>query len=342
METALASNQDRIEQHSQEEKPDLVAKINTKNRKSTEKGLNGLGDEVEKVHVSGYLFVWVLKEILSRAPKLQVIQVVPAYFCYLRKSHLSLCEKKKILLEEGYEEPDRAWTKMERAFVTERFRKVREFLLNLTPKAKQRLNRLERCKEYAKMVEMLKKYYALDPFQREEERWQEITQEQLAGEYGLGCCRYVSTRINGMLYYIDPILSDAYEAGRIAARMERRISKTEKAEGRDPAKKMGIPQLPPGLRKKDIPKVKKFLEAARDGLLGDLKREHVEIFQQRFGIEAILDFKGMVTEIKICPTQKLREVGVANGHVSRERVRQVTVVLLKKIDCIRRKMPRQI
>ena len=58
------------------------------------------------VHIDGHPFVWAIEKILERAPKLQVIEVIPPTLCRMGKKHLALCAERGVKVQAGHYRPE--------------------------------------------------------------------------------------------------------------------------------------------------------------------------------------------------------------------------------------------
>lgn len=163
----------------------------------TNSTLGDVNATTQVVHISGSPFHWVVEEILKRAPNLQKLEVVPSLFDRVASASLELCHKRNVKVVSGYHSPELAWEKS-RIQPSPKYLEQRDFLENLSEERRKLLDKLVAIG--VEQAQMAVRYFCL-------EGQEYITQRQLADEWGIvgtGVVNQISTKINALLYFLNP------------------------------------------------------------------------------------------------------------------------------------------
>jgi len=278
---------------------------------------NDVGSRTTKVHVDGHPNVWAIEEILSRAPNLRELQIVPTMLRYISGTHEKLLTDRGVKLVTGYHRPELAWSG-DAEPRGDHFKRMRARLLGLSPEQRRALDEL--CDMGFEAALYARRYYCLGGEEY-------LPYHKLSESFGFNARHdhAVSAYINGVIHYIDP----SFETGngrslQFAATLARRVPRlralTESGEKRKAIlAQLGIDSFPDGLSMTRVETYAQVLGAVRAGKLGLLDERKVAIVRARFGLGE--------------PYTTLWELGEQLG-VSRERVRQLEAEALETLGVV--------
>ncbi|OHB18450.1 MAG: hypothetical protein A2666_05190 [Parcubacteria group bacterium RIFCSPHIGHO2_01_FULL_47_10b] len=268
------------------------------------------------VHFDGHMFVWVLKQVLGRAPNLKTISVIPSQLNRVGEQHRKLCEQHAVHIVTGRWRPELAWAKGENR--SHFYQGQREFLTSLSGEQKDLFDELLLFQfEEAQIVT---RYFCLNGDEY-------IPEYKVADLFGFGKnTQAVSDRINTVLKYLDVSFEVGKAASRRARYLQLRVLRLRLKIGlnleavalseclTEKAKELGIPRLPAGLPISLLETFENLIRIGKkSGQLDDLKAMHprwYEVIATRFGLEDSR-FKS------------LEETGKIVGSISKERTRQI-------------------
>lgn len=200
---------------------DKYVVVDSTTRKTREKSLARIDLHIKTVHIHGHLFVWVLREILEKAPGLEVIEVTPKEFERLTKTHVAMIEARGVALRFGYS--PRIGVLISQAWTRENISRARQY------KTRQKFLRGLRGESLAKFRELLlleleeaeiaQRYFCLkeEPF---------ISQHELGklrGYAPASSATTVSIKIGAVLYYLDPTIQVSKKARHGAKTIHARV-----------------------------------------------------------------------------------------------------------------------
>lgn len=276
-----------------------------------------IGEKTTSVHICGYLFLWVLEEILKQAPNLKVLRVIPRELHRLHKySHLKLLNEHGVEVIVGHQKPSAAWHAERR--VPQGYEAQRQYLKNLAGPQKELFDEL--LKYGLKYARMISRYFCLNG-----EAY--VTFGNLAVGFGYALhASYAHDVIHGVLHYLAP-RSDSTKAAKQkavalkahVARIRLREAKRERMRGYTQG--LGIATLPANLKPAQYALFEKVLRAHQSGRLESALKEKDSralcIVKERWGLK-----DGVVRTHK--------EMGDIYG-VSRQRAQQIEQFALELV-----------
>lgn len=290
-------------------------------RKRNNFNLARLSERTKLVHIDGHPFVWLIKEILKRAPKLETIQVTPTMGQKISDSTRKMCAKRNVCFRTGYWRPEYAWEEGENR--SPFYVAPRAFLMSLEGEQKELFDELLAL-GFAS-AEMTSRYFCL----KGEEF---ISQRALGEEFGfsgMGAASKVSAWVNGVIHYLDPEFEVGQDSSRRARNLKQRVRRIRRLLARTTiekerlaneqqrlamlAKTIGVTELPEGLPLARLDIFEALVKAKNDGSLEELKKRRSKahlVIVLRFGLE---DGK----------YKTLQEVAGLLGGLTRERIRQL-------------------
>jgi Sigma-70, region 4 len=288
--------------------------VNTSHRRDqvVRHGIEGRIDETTvTVHINGHPFLWAFEEILSRAPRLKVIQVIPSMLgkCH-QDSHYRLCRERGVGIKAGHVRPEMVWT--EDRVCSKHFDAQRKFLATMTGPQRALFDELDALGFEAAAI--VRRYYGLGGEER-------MSQRLLALEYGYGYHNAsISGIVLGVLHYLDDTTEVGIVSRRRAVAMKNKVARLRayvaSTEGRAKlVRDLGFePCEAFPLARVEV--LKALLEAQRSGKLAALAQRDPRAHQAltlRFGFDGE---PGKTYRV-------LTEVGEMMGGVTRERARQL-------------------
>jgi hypothetical protein len=275
-----------------------------------------LNSETRAVHINGLPFLWLIKLIIEKCPKVKQIRVIPSMVTRLGDSHRKYCEEHNVEIVTGHACPNLAWKKDELR-PTKSYYAQQTFLQTLQGEQKRLFDELTAfCFDAALMTA---EFYNINS--TTETGKPHSTLDDLSDKYGLCHCSHASMYIQAVLFYLDPEFETGERSKQIANALKRRVEKLRAyIQGLDSqqklATKLGIPQLPIGLPLARIEILGELLKAQDDGRMDKLEKYNPRLRQAvelRFGLDDM-----------DAPTYRtLLEVGVLMGVSTRERPRQL-------------------
>ncbi|MEA1926094.1 MAG: sigma factor-like helix-turn-helix DNA-binding protein [Patescibacteria group bacterium] len=292
--------------------------IHTQPRKHPNFG--NLTEKTKKVHVSGHLFLWIVKLILSKCPNLESIQVVPKRMMEINKSHKRLCDSRGVKIDSGYYKPDLAWDAGESRLSSYKLRRL--FFQKLAGKQKALFNELLSFGFEEAIITA--RYFCLN-----KENF--LCQRELGMEFGyLEKEKAISRKVNAVISYLDETFSTSRVSMALACSIKRRVeklrkTKRSKSDFRRLLGRYRISKLPKGFPITRLKIYSELLKARKDGRMNSLELENPKwhkVINLRFGLGSEESYLA------------LEKVGNIVG-VSRERVRQIEHEALKKLKIIK-------
>ena len=271
-----------------------------------------LNENTKIVHIDGHLFVWALEKILSLAPNLKTIRVIPSAYNKLGSLHHELCRGRGVEFITGHHSPEMAWDEGE--VRSPHYEQQTQFMRNLSGEQKQLFDELLLFGFQA--AEIVSRYFCLkgEPYK---------PQRLLALEYGYAerLNSYISQSLGAVFFYLDPSFvvgaGAVIQAGAIRQRVERLrlgVKGTRSlVEIRSSLQaKLGVSKLPDNLWPARFALFEQVHLAREDGRVSKLKKKRpreYRVLSLRLGLED-----------NRCQT--LEVIGTQMG-LTRERVRQI-------------------
>ncbi|MBP7006251.1 hypothetical protein KBB27_03980 [Patescibacteria group bacterium] len=291
---------------------------------ATQKGrercnLDRLNKETTFVHIDGQPFLWVVVEILARAPNLKTIQVIPSAYDHMNpKTHLKLCQDRGVQVVKGHHRPGLAWEEGE--IRNPNYDQQKLAFLALGADAAVLFDEI--CSLGFEEALITSRYFCLKGEKYSPQR--EIGKEFGLMERASGATR-VSARIYAVMKYLDPSMDvGSLVANRLAKSMKKRVERLRIYLANAHAKEeliraLGIPHLPTNMPLAYYEELEavlnKIASPAMSRLAGSEPRLHTLVLR-RYGLEQ-WENKKVVGSFRT-----LEELGKIEG-VTRERVRQL-------------------
>jgi len=268
------------------------------------------------IHLSGFPYLWAIEEILSRAPNLKILQVLPKMVRHVPEHSRTaqLLKDRGVKLVEGYERPEMAWEEGESR--NPRHRLLRQKLLE--PEFRAHLDEL--CDLGFEMAIYTRRYFCLN-----DEEY--VPYRVLSAERGLHVRQdhAISAYVNGVIHVLDPTYEVNRRSIQFARTLVRRAEKARRfhasAEAMDELlKELGVSEWPRGVPLARLEVYEKVLAAWRTDHLAALSERERFVLVGRFGLGDQ-------------PARVLAEIGstMPGKSVSRERVRQIEGQALEKL-----------
>ncbi len=264
--------------------------INTGKISKDRKYLSDIKEGMTHIHIQGHLFLWLLKEILKRAPNLKVIRVIPTEFRNLRGRHCRLLIDNGITVIKGHQRLCKIWQADRK--LPEKYRLKREYLKNLPAPQKKLFDELLGFELKSALITA--RYFCLN-----DEPYAPFS--DIMTEFGYTSSRScVHDIVYSVLYYLDPSFNSSRNKSvkrrattlRVTVnRMRRQKAKKEAFDNKvhELVKSSGIRGLPENLKPSQWDLFEKVLHAHQSGRLeGVLKDKHDKalcIIRQRWGLE---------------------------------------------------------
>lgn len=282
-----------------------------------EQVLRRLDDRTRVVHLRGQLSLWLIKEIIRRAPKIQRIQAIPRMKRMDKGSHSGYCREHGVELVYGHIRPELAWE--EDRNISKHWEPQQLFLLGLAGEQKRLY---EELKAFGfDIIEVVDRYFCLSGQSF-------LPQTMLAEEFGFCSHVKMSTDINAFLKYLDPQFQTSKDATRLATGIIRKVTKLRHAvqtEGgfQEYIRSFGLERIPAG-----IPLGRIELYATLIAIYATARGEHFKKSHPR--LHAILEARFDLSSTT--PTYRtLEEVG-KEFDVTRERIRQLENKAFEELD----------
>lgn len=291
----------------------LVFKVVRGYKKKGKNDFSQINDATLAVHINGYPFLWIFKEIARRAPSVRLIRVTPSMKHNLtRKTHWKFCQENGIKIVFGYHNFRASWNSVKTQSIW--YKRNRDFFHSLCETQKKRFQELLELKIQPAL--MVARYYCLngEPF---------IPQHAIADQYGYKSHMYVSIKVNAVRRYLDPTFQTSKASVKLAQLLEQRVEKHRTRLDSNEAKKqcakrLGIEKVPDKVFLSQLSVYEMVYIAWRNGELEHLKKKRPRLYQAfscRFGLDSGIYLT-------------LQEAGEKLG-VTREAVRQSEKRLLR-------------
>lgn len=263
------------------------------------------------VHIAGHLFLWTIEAVLSAAPNLKMIQVIPSMLPKCSERHREMCRARGVAIVAGHVRPEACWDNCESRSPV--YALQRRFLLSLAGPQRALFDELRALGFDA--AEMAVRYYGLEG--------EPVTQRALAADYGYGpVSSKVSAKVLAVLHYLD----DSTEVGEIS-KVRSRAMRIEVARlrplvasaalQRAALEEVGLQAFAPGFPFSRLAALRAVVAASRDGRLRALEKK-----DPRAHRALVLRF-GLDSSPPCTVYRTLAMVGDMIGGVSRERARQL-------------------
>lgn len=270
-----------------------------------------LNKDTSIVHIHGHPNLWAIEKILSLAPNLQTLRVIPALRSKLGSRHEDLCRKSGVEITTGHHKPNMAWE--EGRNVSPQYQHQQSFLLNLEGEQKKLFDEL--IMFGFEEAEITSRYFCLNG-----EAY--VSQRLLTGEYGYkeSLNHVISAKIMAVLFYLDPqfkvgegsqLRANAIKS-RVISLREQFLTDIRRAEVSNALKEKYGVEIPPKFPLAKIGTLEKLAEARKSGHFDSLKWQHSNVWK---ALTLRYDFDNVIY-------RRLAEVGEIIG-VTRERVRQL-------------------
>lgn len=275
-----------------------------------------LSSHTKHVHINGHPFLWAVEEILRRAPNLKVLQVTPPMLRHIHEAspHVGLLKSRGVQLVPGYVNPEIAWAN-DGSPRDPRFFQLQRMLL--VPERRAALDEL--ITFGFEMAAFTKRYFCLDgedylPYRKLAEQLDFYTHHEAL----------ISYQVNGIVHYLNPEYAVIDRSTQYVRALRQRVARArvlaaDAVQMRALLDRLGLAGWPLGLPLARVDVFERVLAAWREDGLGRLDEQERAVLVQRFGLGETL----AVT---------LGNVQLPGGQRSRERVRQIEVQALRRLE----------